>query len=369
MPDFSQRYVQVQKHKFSHKLTPNIRAVQELTLLYQHQLMQRIDHELSQNPALELETEADVLDRLEPQENDDDYNPDYDKPPDEYETGDPSTSQENVAIDFSDIATNLEQAAVQRAIGHPDQLERSLQHIDYYRIHGYLPEDADPQLQEDLAGLQNSLSYQTVPSIHPTFEVMVEGDHVEASAVPAGLNLRDVSGLGVYSTIAKRFINLHHDRNRLLNDLAYCILEVLQADFFRQHDLDTALRHLLPVPIEDLSKLLGKQPFNIEEKYLSKLGDHLVSCHLGIFPLNYFLPKKAQIVRVWVHFAQEKGNVTKREQVDWIKNQLEERTMKWDENDIRHEYIKHLKKINIDDIKNFRKYIKKAGMKNEVKLG
>ena len=145
---------------------------------------------------------------MEPEERDDDWNEDYDKPIDEYETGDPSTSQEPDIIDSFDISANLEQAATQRFIEHPDQLEHALQCIDHYRVHGYLPEDADPQLQEDLAALENSISYQTSPSIYPTFEVMVEGDRVEANVIPIGLNLKYVRGLGPSSTSAKNFIKL-----------------------------------------------------------------------------------------------------------------------------------------------------------------
>lgn len=351
MADFSQAPAHAQTHKFAHKLTPNIMTVQQLTYLHQHQLMQRIDHELSQNPALESETEPDVLEQTEPEENDDDWNPDFGKPPDEYETGDSLISQETITWELFDIPTNLEQAATQRFIDHPDQLEESLKHIDYYRIHGCLPEDADPQLHEDLRILEKSAQYQKSPSIYPTFEVMVEGDRVEAYAVPSGLNLRYVSGLGPYTISAKKFIKCHHDRNRLLNDVAYYLLEVLQSDFFRQHDFDTALRYLLPVRIEDFSSLLGKQPFNIEKKYLSKLGDHIVSCHFGMFPLNVFLPKKSQVIRLWVQLAKKEKRVTKKEQLYWIWNQIENRVEEWDENDIRHKFIFPLKNITINDIK------------------
>jgi len=360
MADFSLKRTHSQKPKFVHKLTPNIRTVQELTFLHHHNMMQRINHELSQNYALELETEPDFLEDMEPEERDDDWNEDFDKPIDEYETGDPSTSQETEAIDFFDICTNLEQAATQRFIKHPDQLGQTLQSVDYYRIHGYLPDDTDPQLQEDLAALENSTSYQTLPPIHPTFDVMVEGDRVEANVVPIGLNLRYVRGLGPSSTSAKNFIKLLHERNRLLNDLAYYILEILQGDFFRQDDLDTALRYLLPVPIKELSTLPIDSPFKIDKKYLSKLGDQLVACRFGTFPLNNFLPSKRQIVGIWVNFAIGNGMVTKNEQLGWMRDQIEERVEKWDLSDIRHKFISPLKAITINDIKYARRIYKQA---------
>jgi hypothetical protein len=360
MANFSQRPTHARKHEFEHKLTPNTIIIQEFSFLHQHQIVQRIDHELSQNPALEVDSESDFLEQVEPKESDDDWNEDYDKPIDEYETGDSSTSQENETWDYFDIPANLEQTATQRFFDDPGQLEQALQSVDHYRIHGYLPDDADPQLQEDLAALENSTSYQTLPSIYPTFEVMVEGDRVEANVVPIGQNLTHVQGLGPSSTSAKNFIKLLHERNRLLNDLAYYILEILQGDFFRQHDFDIALRYLLPVPIKELSKLPINSPFKFDEKYFSKLGDHLVSCSFGIFPLNFFLQKNAQIVRLWVHFAEKEKRVTKKEQLYWIRTQIGKRVEKWDLSDVRHKFVSPLKRITIDDIKYARRKNKQA---------
>ena len=344
-----------QEHKIAHKLTSDYRILQELTFFHQYQIEQRIMHELSQNLALELEKERDLLEECEPQEHDDDWNEDYDKPIDEYETGDSLTSQEIITWDFFDIASNLEQSVTQRFFEDPDQLEQALQDVDYYRIHGCLPEDADPKLYEDLTALEKSVPHQTIRPNNPTFEVIVEDDRVEADVVPVGLNLRYVRGLGLYSTSAKKFIELIHSRNKLLNDMAFQILETLQGDFFRQPDLDTALRYLVPVTIKKLSTLGIKSPFKIDKKYLSKLGDHLVSCRLGTFSLNCFLPQKAQLVRLWVDFAIKEGMYTKKEQLDWIGNQIKKRVMKWDSSDIRHEFISPLKSLTINDIKYVRR--------------
>jgi hypothetical protein len=360
MANFSQRQTHAQQHKFAHKLTPNSIIIQELSHAHQHQIEQRIDHELSQNPALKVETESDVLEQMEPKESDDDWNEDYDKPIDEYETGDSPTSQETETWDYFDISANLDQTATQRFFDDPGQLEQALQSVDHYRIHGYLPDDADPQLQEDLAALENSTSYQTVPTIYPTFEVMIEGDRVEANVIPIGNNLRYVRGLGPSSTSAKNFIKLVHERNRLLNDLAYYILEIIQGEFFRQHDLDNALHYLIPLSIKELSTLQENWPFTIDKKYLSKLGDHLVSCSLGTFPLNFFLQKKAQIVRLWVQLAEKEKRVTKKEQLYWIWNQIENRIEEWDLNDIRHKFISPLRNLTTDDIKYARRIHKQA---------
>ena len=200
MVKLSKRPTPAHKHDFSHKLTPNIINVQKFTLMHQHEMVQQINHALSQNHALKTETEPDFLEQIEPKERDDDWNEDYGKPPDEYETGDAPTSQEIEATEYFDIPANLEQASIERFTGHPDKLEHALQSIDFYRIHGYLPEDAAPQLHEDLTALENSLSYQKLPKAYPTFDVIVEDDRVEANVIPVGANLRYLRGFGPYST-------------------------------------------------------------------------------------------------------------------------------------------------------------------------
>ena len=351
MVEYSQKVTHTQEHRTAHKLTYDYRILQELTFLYEYQFEQRFMHELSQNPALELEKEPDLLEECEPEEHYDDWNEDYGKPIDEYETGDSLTPKEITTWDSFDIASNLEQSATQRFFMDPDRLEQALQGVDYYTIHGCLPEDADPKLYEDLAALEKSVPHQTIRPNNPTFEVIVEDDRVEADVVPVGQNLSYVRGLEPYSTSAKKFIELINSRNKLLNDIAFQILETLQGDFFRQPDLDTALRYLVPVTIKKLSTLGIKSPFKIDEKYLSKLGDHLVSCPLGTFSLNCFLPQKAQLVRLWVDFAKKEGIDKKKEQLDWIGNQIKKRVMKWDSSDVRHEFISPLKSLTINDIK------------------
>jgi hypothetical protein len=363
MVDFSHGHTHAQKHKFEHRLTPNVRLVQETSHAHQHQIDQRIDQELSQNIALDIDDESFIFDQMEPEESYDDHNEDYDKPADEYETGATLSSQDFNAIEHYDIAENLEQAVIQRLIGKPDQLEYALQCIDHYRVHGHFPEGTDPQLHQYLAALEKSIKYQNTPSAHPAFEVIVDGDRVEANAVQIGSNLNYIRGLGPLSTNAKNFIKALHDRNKILNDLAYYILEVLQGDIFRQKDFDTALRFLLPVSSDELNSLCVNSPFKIDVKYLSKLGDLLVSCPFGVFPLNLFLPNKAQLVRLWVNFAQKENRVTVKEQLYWIWNQIENRAKYWDSNDVRQTFISPLKKITIEDIKNSRKAINKYSHK------
>jgi hypothetical protein len=100
-------------------------------------------------------------------------------------------------------------------------------------------------------------------------------------------------------------------------------------------------------------------------KYFSKLGDHLVLCRFGTFPLNYFIPSKAQIVRLWVKFAEKEKRRTKKEQLDWIREEIGNRIEKWDLSDIRHNFISPLKNITIDDIKNARRIYKQSKFPSE----
>jgi hypothetical protein len=292
-----------------------------------------------------------IYEQLEPKENDDDHNEDYDKPTDEYETGDTVITQDYDAFENYDIPGKLEKVAIKHFIGNPDKLEYAIQCIDHYRIHGHFPEGTDPQIYKDLATLEKSIKPHNTPSTYPTFEVSVNGDRVEANAVPIGLNLKYNSNLGPSSTKAKNFIKALRNRNMILNDLAYYILEMIQGEFFRQKDFDTALRFLLPVSIKELSRVPINSLFKIDKKYLSKLGDHIVSCSLGSFPLNLFQQNKPQIVRFWVKFAIENEKFNKNEQLDWIRNQIENIIDKIDVNDIRLGFASQLKDITIDDIK------------------
>jgi len=360
MPDISHRQTHGHEHKNIHRLSADLIQLQRLTLSHHHDIEQRIAQELSQNPALQVEEEPDFLENIEPEERDDDWNEDYDKPQEEYETGESSTSKDTTTWDAYDIPSNLEQSATQRFIEDPDALKRALACVDYYRIHGSLPDDAAPQLHEDLEELEKSVAYPTLPFNYPTFEVTVEDDRVEAHAFPVGTNLRYIQGIRRQSSRAKRFIKLLQERNKLLNELAYYVLEMIQGDFFRQDEFEKALCHLITLSTVKLRELPISCPFKLDTKYFSKLGDHLVSCRFGTLPLNFFLQEKAQVVRLWVHFAENEGKFTKKEQFDWIKKQIKERVEEWDLSDIRQKYILPLKSITTDDIKYARRIHKNA---------
>jgi hypothetical protein len=358
MSDDSHRLTQIYEHRTDHKFSLDLTQLQLLTLSHRHHIEQQIAQELCHNPALEIREEPSFLDDIEPQEREDDWNADYDKPEDEFETGDSSASK-NAAWDIFDIASNLEQAAIQRFRDNPGRLEHALRSVDYFRIHGYLAEDSAPELYEDLKELEKAVSYSTFPSLHPTFEVTVEDNRVEAYAFTVGLNLRYVRGIRRQSSRARKFIKLLQDRKKLLDNVAYHILGILQEDFFCQDDFDKALRHLVPISSAKVGKLISS-PFTLGTKYFSKLGDHLVSCSFGTIPLNLFLQDKASIVRLLLNFARNEGKTTKREQINWIANCIRERARKWEASDMRHEFIAPLMILTEDDIKYARKVGKKG---------
>ena len=357
------RHAQEQKND----LKPSVERtqLQRLTLSHRHHIEQRIAQELSHNPALAIREEPPFLEDLEPKQRDDDWNEDYGKPEDEYETGESSVSKAASEWDAYDIASNLERAAIQRFSENPERLKHALLSVDHYRIHGCLPKDAAPELHEDMEQLEKSVSYLTFPSSHPTFEVTIEDECVEVYAFPVGLNFRHAKGLGNQSDSARKFIAFHQKRNKLFNDLAYYILKVLQGDFFRQDDLVKALRHLIPISVGDVQKLPISTPLKLDKKSLSTLGDHLVSCRFGMLPFNLFLQGSPALIRMWVGFARKEGMVTISEQCDWIENQIEERVGKWASGDIRHRFIAPLKRLTKNNVKNALKQEKKSQIDKE----
>ena len=353
MSDFSHSHRLVHEHKISHTLAAI--QLQNHILSHPHQIKQRIDQEFNENPALELKNERDVFKKLEPREADDDWNDDYGKPLDEYDTGDFDISQNFSEWNPFDICTNLEQAATQRFFDVQSQLENSIDMIDNYRVCGRLPSDANFQLHEDIEENEGSITNRTFPSTYPTFEVMVENNCVIALAFPSGHKLRYIRDIRGYTNRAKIFINHLKLRDRILNELADIILNRIQGDFFRQKQFKLAIRQLIPFPLGKLKEIKGSVPFKTDAHFFSKLGDHLVSCHFGNLPMNMFLQDKAAIIRSLLAIAREEGVVTRKEQIVWIASQMEERSRNWDSDDLRHELIEPLMKLTVDDIKYARK--------------
>ena len=134
---------------------------------------------MAQNPALELYEEPFIYEDIE--RNDDkteNWNQDFDKPYDEYETGEPIERREIFDGDAKDLALGLEQAAIEYAGDDPQSLASLSESINFYRTTGALPSDANKKLQDDLRILEKSISDKSLPNESPTFEVYEESGNV-----------------------------------------------------------------------------------------------------------------------------------------------------------------------------------------------
>jgi hypothetical protein len=240
-----------------------------------------------------------------------------------------------------------------------------LEQIDRYRLYGYWSDDEDNRLSEDFKILQKSTSYSTLPKSRPTFEVTVVRDTVQANVIPTvGDYLIHKKGLGQYSIRAERFVQRINDRATFLNYLAANVLENIQADFFHQNDLNSALLHLLPIQAREICNLKLKDlklnyTFKLDKKLISKISDLMVECRFGIYPFGFFLPSKRVLVKQWVKHANENGIATIKDQCDWIKEQLYKRLSKWNPKDRRCKMIKPLLDVNANDIKSARRAVVK----------
>jgi DNA-directed RNA polymerase specialized sigma54-like protein len=101
-----------QKLKETQRISAGHSQLQKLVFSQTHILEQMIQQELDQNPALEIETEPLDHEDIPVDEGDCElWNQDYDKPDDEYETGESTKAAEDFDCVEYDIANSLERAA------------------------------------------------------------------------------------------------------------------------------------------------------------------------------------------------------------------------------------------------------------------
>ena len=218
-------------------------------------------------------------------------------------------------------------------------------------------------LQKELEILQKSISYNSLPTSKHTFEVTVLSDSVQVNVIPtAGDYLVCKKGLGKYSDRAEKFIKRINDRATFLNYLATFVLEGLQADFFHQEDLNSALLHLVPIETHTVSNLTLEDlnlnfSFKLDKQFISKVCDLTVKCKFGTYPFGFFLPSQMALRKQWVKSANENGISTIKDQCKWIKDVWEKRKKNWNPNDRRHAMIKPFLALKTNDIKNARKEI------------
>ena len=187
-----------------------------------------------------------------------------------------------------------------------------------------------------------------------------ESGNVKVVLIPTiADSLTFIRGHGKYSEMAKEFIDRLFKRATSLNNLAVEILEKIQGDFFRQTDLNQALLTLIPIPAKRLLDLKIDFSLSLDKKLISKLDDLSVACKFGVFPLVFFMPSNAAILRLWLHLALPKEISKLNDQCEWVRQQVAERIKIWDSNDMRIDLLRPLLAVNTNDIKNARKQLNK----------
>ena len=345
-------------HSKSNRLSQKSIILQSLVFAQHFKIEQEIFQALLQNPALRNFDEVDSIDKLEQDAGEYEWNDDFDRPIDEWETGETTIDQDDENNALSNISDELEQAALNIYDNNPKELAHAFQCIDHYRTHGMFPQNVDSQLHETALSLEKTQILTSALHTAYDFEVEVEQDKIEVYVVPIGNGLYYINKIKGFSVSAKNLIKIINDRNTILCNFGDFVFKNIQKDFFLSNQLEDALRALIPVSVEKISEHFKNSPFKIDKKYVSKLGDHLVKSKFGILPLNVFLSNKAQLIRIWVGFAYENGIVKEKQQLEFITRKISERLATWDEHDMRHEFSSPLKEITIVDIKNARRYVK-----------
>ena len=357
MPKLYQSNSQIQKNSSKKKLSAEGIQFQQLLASQNYEIDQIANQELAQNPAMYMKDEPHFSEDMPTDVDDKDiWNQDFNKPYDEYDTGERSKVEEDFDWDEYDIASNLQQTIIDNVDDTSQDIARALKDINLYRIRGALPEEADSQLQKDLKILQKSISYTALPSISPTFEVIEESGDVEVhivSTIADSLNYR--KGFGKYSARAKEFIDRINRRSIGLSNLATWILKDIQGDFFRQNDINEALKYLVPITFKNIADSGIDFALTLGKKMPSKLRGLLVASKFGILPLGFFLPSEAALLRLWNDVAQKSGRTKIKDQCVWIKEQFQRKIDGLDSGDIRIDLMKPLLDINSSDIKNARK--------------
>lgn len=329
---------------------PMLLQTQSIIMMQTQELEERIDMELRQNPALYLEDPlADDEEPLDLQEEDEDHYEDFDKPSDEYETGD-RYIEDKFKVDNKISA--LENIAVDLWGDEPERLKKALNAIDEYRQSGIMSDDI---LREKLIELEAVPGNQKSFFKRPDITVTTDNGQVEVSLVHnKGDYLKYKSGMGNNTTRAQAFINDIDKRKIFLQKLCDLVLAVLQKDFFLAEDSRVAFLNLLPISVPILCNLITDELFPTKsslEKFIYRAENLIVSCDHGNFPFTFFLPSEPSLILLWINEAKGNGKIKQEEQLQWIKTQIEKRVSTWAANDRRRDFVQPLIDINIDKIK------------------
>ena len=329
-------------------------------------LEQRVVQTAMQSPVLSLDGELldyeDIVDDIQPElADDEEWNQDFDRQTDEYETGE---SAEGIDFEYwepVDQVTVLHREVLEKWGDDPDELEEIWGQIEFYFESGKFPDNANAELLDLISRLFKEFPAEEAGTESPTFEVRFVDNHVQATLLPSLADrLRINSSVTLpkgkskqYKKEARGFIDQLQLRRKNLESLAEVLLEHIQSEFFIQNDLKTALSRL--VPIQDLGELDVFSPVQMDKKYRSATGTLLVACDLGVFPLHLFWPSKAELLRMWLRFAFTEGVNSVKAQSDWIHENVGHIMDNYPIDDKRRELMLSLFQCNDSDIKNARK--------------
>ncbi len=360
MSDLIQGNSQSQNQNTQTRLSADHIQFQKLVIASTHELDQIVHQKLATNPALELNEEPDFCEEVRDDHGDqENWAQDFDKPYDEYESGEPLASHADYNGYNDDIYSRLEQAALEYTENGMKSSPEFFQNIDYCRTTGSLPVNESEKLKNDLQILEKSLSQKLQFIDSPIFKAYDENDSINVLLLPTiadSLTFR--KGFGKYSLKAEKFINNCVNRAVNLNNLANTLLLNIQGDFFRRAEFKEALLALTPISSKNLQDLDIKFSLTLDKKLISKLSDLTVECKFGIFPLGLFIPSKAALLRLWLNMALPSEISSINDQCEWVKEQVYLRIKCLDPNDMRKNLLEPLLEISANDIKNARKKLK-----------
>lgn len=322
------------------------------------QLNEVVINEVARNPELEF-CEGPLFPEDSFREDPEGLNPAFVEPAEESEDGQGDEASDiDEAVIGSDIALALEKVAEDHCGEDQQCLNAALYAIDKYRVTGRLTDDADDWLKDALRKLIKLFPSEGSRESLPTFRVEVKGDRVVAFLTSSLSDLvRIKPNVATLSERAKRFLEKKRARIMTLDTVASFILEDIQADFFRQPDLKTALLSLIPLPSKSLQSLDIGSEVTLTKSRLLRLGELAVSCRLGSFQLSLFWPQEAAVVRAWVQNAEAAGCDSVVIIHDWLLPRLQERASSLSGE--RLSLFNPLLDVSKEDIRNALKALKK----------
>jgi hypothetical protein len=206
----------------------------------------------------------------------------------------------------------------------PGELEQALGAIAAWRDSGSLPAGVPPEIASAIAEIQGLDRRIVRARVDVAFEVRVAAGKVRVNLTST---LADEVFLRRGRTLSHEGLSFFEGRalrTKILSELADVVLGELQAAFFGEESLESALLQLTPVPVSLRGELPITLPFKLDDVYWSRLGKLAVASPQGHFPFDVFLPSSASLQRAWSMIAQRRGLDAKGAQA-WILDTAQQR--------------------------------------------